>query len=57
MRCEIIDPFIEIQLKKQNLKSDFWVPKPVYQSPKRAGYDFEKFEQCKCLTVVISAFF
>ena len=26
MHCEIIDPFVEIQLKELNLKSDFWVP-------------------------------
>ena len=39
MHCEIIDCyfnifFVEIQLKKKNLKSVFWVPKLVDWSPK-----------------------
>ena len=51
MHCEIIDryfnEFVEIQLKEENLKSIFWAPKPVYQSPKRpeyvTGFSFEYF--------------
>ena len=48
MHCEIIDRnfnifFVEIQLKKENLKSAFfgtrvWEPKLVYQSPKWPEY-------------------
>ena len=30
--------FVEIQLKKENLKSVFWAPKPEYRSPKRSEY-------------------
>ena len=47
MHLEIIDHyfnllFVEIQLKKENLKSVFWgarvwVAKPVYRSPKLPG--------------------
>ena len=30
--------FVEIQLKKENLKNVFWAPKLVYRSPKRSEY-------------------
>ena len=43
MHCEIIDRyfnlfFVEILLRKENLQIVFWVPNPVYQSPKRPEY-------------------
>ena len=43
MDYEIIDHYFniffeEIQLKKENLKNDFWAPKLVYWSPKQPEY-------------------
>ena len=43
MYSEIIDRnfnifFFEIHLKKENLKSVFWAPKPVYQCLKKFEY-------------------
>ena len=40
MHCEIIDHYfnkfsVAIQLKKEKITSVFWVPKPIYWSPKK----------------------
>ena len=34
----LVATFVEINLKKENLRSVLWVPKLVYQSPKWPGY-------------------
>ena len=48
MHCEITDCyfnkfFVELQIKRDNLKSVFWVPEfghqnPIYRSPKQLEY-------------------
>ena len=43
MDYEIIDHYFniffeEIQLKRENLKNDFWAPKLLYWSPKQPEY-------------------
>ena len=48
MHCEIINRyfdvfFVEIQLKKENLKNVFRAPKPVYRTLKQPGYVTNRF--------------
>ena len=65
MHCEIIACyiniyFVEIQLKKENLKSVFWVPRPVYSLPNSLNmsltvatyyYTMAKQKNATCVTI------